>query len=273
MVNNRLFQPFVQTHVGKKSGKGRLNETYLSSVIHSYSPSGSGLGLAIVRQIVTLSGGRLGLKSQKGSGQSTKYYLDRSYVDCLTAGATFWVELAYPIATSQQIDNERNGEHSPLENLPILVPGPEISLGTSRTPTADISLRTPPARMGSSEIHLSALSLADARQLQIGASTIPGRPILVHRASSSTATGAGTLSTPSSTAPLLGNNSKTLTLADPDYALSAEPSFLTPENGPILTSNASPPLIQHKKLGNVHYLKYIVNAFAFRRSFADTCSR
>ncbi|EIN11110.1 hypothetical protein PUNSTDRAFT_119885 [Punctularia strigosozonata HHB-11173 SS5] len=71
LVDNRLFQPFVQTRVGKLSGKG------------------SGLGLAIVRQIVHLSGGRLGVRSRKGEG------------------AMFWVELAYSVATPEEVEAAR----------------------------------------------------------------------------------------------------------------------------------------------------------------------
>ncbi|EJD41678.1 hypothetical protein AURDEDRAFT_105975 [Auricularia subglabra TFB-10046 SS5] len=72
LVENRLFQPFVQTAVGRTNGKG------------------TGLGLAIIRQIVTLTGGRLGVQSRRGQG------------------ATFWVELAFPVAGMQEIQLARN---------------------------------------------------------------------------------------------------------------------------------------------------------------------
>ncbi|EIM79723.1 uncharacterized protein STEHIDRAFT_126395 [Stereum hirsutum FP-91666 SS1] len=72
LVDGRLFQPFVQTNVGKLSGKG------------------SGLGLAIVRQIVSLSGGRLGVQSRKGQG------------------AMFWVEMSYPLATTHEVQTSRS---------------------------------------------------------------------------------------------------------------------------------------------------------------------
>lgn len=72
LVDGRLFQPFVQTNVGKLTGKG------------------SGLGLAIVRQIVSLSGGRLGVRSRKGQG------------------AMFWVEMSYPLATTQEVQASRS---------------------------------------------------------------------------------------------------------------------------------------------------------------------
>lgn len=57
MQENRLFSAYVQTEIGKKQGG-----------------KGTGLGLSLVRQIVMLSGGRLGVKSKVGEG------------------STFWVE-------------------------------------------------------------------------------------------------------------------------------------------------------------------------------------
>ncbi|KAJ7738390.1 hypothetical protein B0H16DRAFT_1424929 [Mycena metata] len=67
LVEDRLFQPFAQTVLGRASG------------------SGTGLGLAIVKQIVRLSGGRLGVTSRRGEGSK------------------FWVELSYPIASAEEI--------------------------------------------------------------------------------------------------------------------------------------------------------------------------
>ncbi|KAJ7602458.1 hypothetical protein DFH06DRAFT_360709 [Mycena polygramma] len=72
LVEDRLFQPFVQTSIGQSSG------------------SGTGLGLAIVKQIVRLSGGRLGVTSRRGEGSK------------------FWVELSYPIATAAEIRTARD---------------------------------------------------------------------------------------------------------------------------------------------------------------------
>ncbi|KAF5371180.1 hypothetical protein D9758_004219 [Tetrapyrgos nigripes] len=71
LQDNKLFQPFVQT----KAGKAKKD--------------GTGLGLAIVRQIVSLSGGKLGIRSRGQGGKGE--------------GATFWVELSYPLVTKSEI--------------------------------------------------------------------------------------------------------------------------------------------------------------------------
>ncbi|KAJ7285299.1 hypothetical protein C8J57DRAFT_1671864, partial [Mycena rebaudengoi] len=71
LVEDRLFQPFVQTTVGQSTG------------------SGTGLGLAIVKQIVKLSGGRLGVISRRGEGSK------------------FWIELSYPIASGADVQAAR----------------------------------------------------------------------------------------------------------------------------------------------------------------------
>ncbi|KAJ7679109.1 hypothetical protein DFH06DRAFT_505302 [Mycena polygramma] len=80
LVEDRLFQPFVQTSIGQSSG------------------SGTGLGLAIVRQIVRLSGGRLGVISRRGEGSK------------------FWIELSYPIASAAEIQASR--EANTLTSFP-----------------------------------------------------------------------------------------------------------------------------------------------------------
>jgi len=62
MAENRLFSAYVQTEIGRNQGG-----------------KGTGLGLSLVRQIVMLSGGRLGVKSKVGQG------------------STFWVEMPFAI--------------------------------------------------------------------------------------------------------------------------------------------------------------------------------
>ncbi|GAA6001123.1 uncharacterized protein JCM10292_006385 [Rhodotorula paludigena] len=64
MAESRLFSPYVQTAVGREQGG-----------------KGTGLGLSLVRQIVMLSGGRLGVRSKVGEG------------------STFWIEMPYALST------------------------------------------------------------------------------------------------------------------------------------------------------------------------------
>ncbi|KDQ57047.1 hypothetical protein JAAARDRAFT_194230 [Jaapia argillacea MUCL 33604] len=150
LLDSRLFQPYVQTKLGKMSG------------------SGTGLGLAIVRQIVSLSGGRLGVQSCKG------------------AGATFWVEFSYPIATAAAVEAARSTRSflpTPPESLPtsqtssvepekfpssatssgnnlalhLAPPGiPKLVTGPTESPT-------PPFRRVDSSLDLPSPSLVDAR--------------------------------------------------------------------------------------------------------------
>jgi signal transduction histidine kinase len=51
--DNQLFSPYVQTEIGRRQGG-----------------KGSGLGLALIRQLIQLSGGRLGVDSQVGVGST-----------------------------------------------------------------------------------------------------------------------------------------------------------------------------------------------------------
>lgn len=53
LAEDRLFSPYVQTEIGRRQGG-----------------KGSGLGLALVKQIVSLSRGRLGVESTLGKGST-----------------------------------------------------------------------------------------------------------------------------------------------------------------------------------------------------------
>ncbi|ESK91463.1 histidine kinase [Moniliophthora roreri MCA 2997] len=97
LVDYQLFQPFAQTKVGK------------------LSKNSSGLGLAIVRQIVTLSGGKLGVRSARSKG------------------AAFWVELSYPIA--RQRDLQILTDVNLTSSLPDFSPKPVPVDEAERWPT------------------------------------------------------------------------------------------------------------------------------------------
>lgn len=81
--HDKLFSPYVQTEIGKRQGG-----------------KGTGLGLALVRNIIELSGGRLGLQSKPGEG------------------STFWVEQHFDLFGPPEevpltpISNTRNGEQT-----------------------------------------------------------------------------------------------------------------------------------------------------------------
>lgn len=85
-----LFLPFSQTHIGKSMGS-----------------KGSGLGLAIVRQIVKLSGGRVGVASDPATkpGVSRFVYGRVIFQYRLKSGqTTFWFELAFWLASTEEIE-------------------------------------------------------------------------------------------------------------------------------------------------------------------------
>lgn len=76
-TENRLFSAYVQTTIGKIQGG-----------------KGTGLGLSLVRQIVLLSGGRLGVKSRAG------------------VGSTFWVEMPYGMGPQTRL-----ADHEPHRRI------------------------------------------------------------------------------------------------------------------------------------------------------------
>ncbi|GAA5830774.1 hypothetical protein JCM11251_001070 [Rhodosporidiobolus azoricus] len=83
MAENRLFSPYVQTAVGREQGG-----------------KGTGLGLSLVRQIVMLSGGRLGVRSKVG------------------VGSTFFIELPFAIGpVTREAGEELSHSHRRTETL------------------------------------------------------------------------------------------------------------------------------------------------------------
>ncbi|EJU04144.1 hypothetical protein DACRYDRAFT_114545 [Dacryopinax primogenitus] len=111
LVDNRLFSPYVQTEIGRFQGG-----------------KGTGLGLALVRNIVKLSGGRLGVKSKVGQG------------------STFWVELA--LGVGPHAVKARDAVPVRWDRSPAAVP-PITSIDFANSPVAPLdtplmSSLTPP---------------------------------------------------------------------------------------------------------------------------------
>lgn len=128
LVEHRLFQPFVQTAVGKSSGKG------------------TGLGLAIVRQIVSLSGGRLVRRS------SLVQLVRWVTLTCIKGvqsrrgrGANFWIELSYPVATAQEVQRARNSAPAPTPPLSKSRVVPQVAKSKSQTEMLGIETYADPS--------------------------------------------------------------------------------------------------------------------------------
>ncbi|GAA6025225.1 hypothetical protein JCM11491_004645 [Sporobolomyces phaffii] len=102
IAEHRLFSPYVQTDVGRMQGG-----------------KGTGLGLSLVRQIVMLSGGRLGVQSKVGQG------------------STFWVELPFAIGPQTRDGNEDVEKNKRLSKVPSDVPS--SSKDKDVTPLSDSS--------------------------------------------------------------------------------------------------------------------------------------
>ncbi|KAJ6619916.1 hypothetical protein B0H10DRAFT_2216468 [Mycena sp. CBHHK59/15] len=94
MVECKLFSAFNQTEQGRQQGG-----------------KGTGLGLALVRQIVKLTGGRLGLRSKVGEG------------------STFWVELPLGVGRKAMVSPGPPTPSSVGHTLPVLAghPGSSVS--------------------------------------------------------------------------------------------------------------------------------------------------
>ncbi|KAF8555658.1 Tco5, signal transduction HAMP domain histidine kinase [Imleria badia] len=98
ITQGKLFTAFNQTEQGRQQGG-----------------KGTGLGLALVRQIVKLSGGRLGVRSKLGRG------------------STFWVEL--PLGVGVKVVNLPDPESGLSEKHPSVLEGPlSIELLQNRSP-------------------------------------------------------------------------------------------------------------------------------------------
>ncbi|KAJ7160210.1 hypothetical protein C8R46DRAFT_1001426 [Mycena filopes] len=111
LVEDRLFQPFAQTILGRASG------------------SGTGLGLALVKNIARLGGWRLGVTSRRGEGSK------------------FWVEISYPIASAAEIEAVRESNNltappEPRSRVQFMTPTPQMD---DPPPIAAITIPALPA--------------------------------------------------------------------------------------------------------------------------------
>ncbi|KAI0339670.1 hypothetical protein BDW22DRAFT_1455391 [Trametopsis cervina] len=110
IIENKLFSAFTQTELGKQQGG-----------------KGTGLGLALVRQIVKLSGGRLGIRSKPGYG------------------STFWVEMPFGVGAKavpmlNTPEYNRSVTSTPRHDLdpymPLALSDASHTTGRTRAPSA-----------------------------------------------------------------------------------------------------------------------------------------
>ena len=109
---DRLFSPYVQTEIGKRQGG-----------------KGTGLGLALVRNIVQLSGGRLGLQSTVGQG------------------STFWIEQDFIVADPAQmtaaLSNTSIEKQMPAQVAAAEIRNPRSDSGSTHSAHAPSLLNVP----------------------------------------------------------------------------------------------------------------------------------
>ncbi|GFZ51756.1 hypothetical protein JCM24511_09524 [Saitozyma sp. JCM 24511] len=154
IFDDGIFAPFVLSDLGRRqAGKGH------------------GLGLALVRQIITLSRGRLGVDSQLGNG------------------SVFWFELPYTIdsqAIGERTEESRIGSAVALPRPDALSAGQgELShisaddhLAMEASPAAVVSIPVTPSRPLSAPATRTVLSVSqhDTRGLEISSAVAEGPP-------------------------------------------------------------------------------------------------
>ncbi|KAL7421501.1 hypothetical protein Q5752_003270 [Cryptotrichosporon argae] len=143
LTDGKLFSPYVQTEIGRRQGG-----------------KGTGLGLALVRQIVRLSGGRLGVQSEYGKG------------------SMFWFELPYsmpapgdklPRDTLGTDDQPRRKRHATAE--------PDAGEGDDTKVSGEVRFARPePARTTSVSVVRPALELSESQAPLLASDAAHGTP-------------------------------------------------------------------------------------------------